>query len=66
MKKIMKTKLPHLTKGLIGNYHCSFNIENAKPMLEKGLIANSLLRDILSATNQAAGREVVPPGFLYM
>ena len=37
MKKFKKTKLTRLTKGLIGNYHYWFNIEHAKPMLEKGL-----------------------------
>ena len=33
-------------------------------MLEKGLIVNSLLGDIPTATKQAAGREGVPSGFL--
>ena len=64
MKNLHKTKLPHLTKGLIGNYHYGLNIEHAKPVLEKGLILNSLLRDIPTATKQAAGREGVPAGFI--
>ena len=37
IKFIKKAKLPYLTKGLISNYHYWFNIEHAKPMLEKGL-----------------------------
>ena len=37
MKKLKKTKLPHLNKGLIGNYHYGFNIEHSKPVLEKVL-----------------------------
>ena len=32
-----------------------FNIEHAKPVLEKGLIVNSLLGDIPTASKQAAG-----------
>ena len=35
MKKLKKTKLPHLTKDLIGNYHYGLNIEHAKPVLKK-------------------------------
>ena len=46
IKTLRKQKLPHLTKGLIGNYHYGFNIEHAKSVLEKGLIVNSLLGDI--------------------
>ena len=57
MKNIKKTKLPHITKGLIGNYHYWLNIEHAKSLLENGLIVNSLLGDIPTATKQAAGRE---------
>ena len=53
MKILKKTKLPQLTKGLIGNYYYGFNIEHAKPLLEKGLIVNSLLGDIPTATKQA-------------
>ena len=64
MKNINKTKSPHLKKGLIGNYHYGLNIQYAIPVLEKGLIVNSLLGDIPTATNQAAGREGVPAGFL--
>ena len=64
MKKLKKTKLPHLTKDLIGNYHYGFNIEHAKPVLEKGLIVKSLLGDIPTATKQAAGRERGPACFL--
>ena len=41
MKNIKKTKLPHLIKGLIGNYHYGLNIEHAKAVLEKGMIVNS-------------------------
>ena len=54
MKKLKKTKLPHLTKDLIDNYHNGLNIEHAKPVLEKGLIVNSLLGDIPTATKQSA------------
>ena len=36
MKKLKKTKPPHLTKGLIGNYHLGFIIEHAKYVLKKG------------------------------
>ena len=38
----------------IGNYHYGLNIEHAKPLIEKGLIVNSLLGDIPTATKQAA------------
>ena len=64
-EKPLKTKLPHFTKGLIGNYHYGFNIEHAKLVLEKGLIVNSLLGDIPTATKQAAGRERVLQTSLY-
>ena len=64
MKNVKKTKLPHATKGLIGNHHYGFNIEHAKPVLEKSLIVNALLKDIPTATKQADGREGVPAGFL--
>ena len=40
------------------------NIEQAKSLLEKCLIVNSLLSDILTATKQAAGREEGPAGFV--
>ena len=66
MKYIKETKLPHLTKGLIGNKHYGFNIEHAKPVLEKVLIVNSLLGDIQTATKQAEGREGGPADSLYM
>ena len=52
MKNYKKTKLPHLTKGLIGNINYMFNIEYAKPVLEKGLILNSLLGDITTASSK--------------
>ena len=54
MKDLQKTNLPHLTKGLIGNYHYGFNIEHAITMLEKGMLVNSLFGDIPTATKQAA------------
>ena len=57
IKIIKKTKLPHLTKSLIGNYHYGFNNEHAKPVLKKGLISNSLLGDMPTATKQSAGWE---------
>ena len=41
-----------------------FSIEHAKPVLEKDVIVNSLLGDILTDTKQAAGREGGPAGFL--
>ena len=34
MKIFKKAKLPHFTKGLIGNNHYGLNIEHAKPVLE--------------------------------
>ena len=49
MKKLKKTKLSHLTKGLIGNYHYGLNIEHAALMLERGLIVNLFLEDISTA-----------------
>ena len=49
IKNFKEIKLPHLTKGLIGNYHYWLNIEHIKPVLEKGLIVNSLLGDITTA-----------------
>ena len=36
MKNFKKTKLLHLTKGLIGNYHYGLNNDLAKLVLEKG------------------------------
>ena len=48
-EKPLETKIPHFIKGLIGNNHYRFNIEHAKPVLEKGLIVNSWLGDIPSA-----------------
>ena len=39
------------------------NIEHAKSVFEKGLIVNSLLGDIPTATKQTAGREKGPTGF---
>ena len=56
----------NLTNSLIGNYHYDLNIEHAKPVLEKGLIVNSLLWDITNTIKQAAEREVNPAGSLYM
>ena len=64
MKNFKELKLPHLIKGLICNYHYGLKIENAKPVLEKGLIVNSLLGEIPTATKQATGREEFPAGFL--
>ena len=55
IKKLKKTKLPHITKDLIGNYHYRLNIEHANPVLEKGLIVNSLLGDIQTDTKKTAG-----------
>ena len=63
MKNFKKTKLPQLNKGLIDNNYQWFNIEHTKPVLEKGLIVNSLLGDIPTATKQAAGKEDIPIGF---
>ena len=60
MKIIKSTKLPHLTKGLIGNYHYGLNIEHAKHVLEN--IINKWIcigRDI-NATKQTARREGGP------
>ena len=66
IKIIKNTKLPLLTKGLIGNYHYGLNIEHAKPVLEKGLIVNSLLGDIPTATKKAEGRGGGPDAYLYI
>ena len=64
MKNFKEIKLPHLTKGFIGNY--LLNIEHAKPVFEKGVIVNSLLGDIPNATKQEAGRNWVLQASLYM
>ena len=64
IKNYKLTKLPHITKCLIGNFHYGLNIEHAKLVLEKGLIVNSLLGDISTATKQAAGSEGDPAGFI--
>ena len=66
MKNFKEAKLLHLTKSFIGNYHYGLNIEHYKHVLEKGLIVNSLLEDIQTATKQAAGREVVLQASLYI
>ena len=58
-KNLKKPKHLHLTKGLIGNHHYGFNIEHAKPLLEKGLIVDSLLGDIPTAIKQTAGKGVL-------
>ena len=42
------------------------NIEHAKPVLEKGLIVNSLVGDKPTDTKQAVGRELGPAGFLIL
>ena len=63
MKNIKKTKLPHITKSLIGKYYYGLNIELTKPVHEKGLKVISLLVDIPTAT-QAAGRKGGPAGCL--
>ena len=65
MKKIKKTMLPHLTKGLIGNYHYGFNNEHAKPLLKKCLIMNYFLGDIPTLSKQREGIEVLQAS-LYM
>ena len=64
IKIIKKTKLPHLTKGLNGNYHYGFNNELAQPVLKKVLILNFLLGDMPTATKQSAGSEVSLAGYL--
>ena len=56
MKNIKISKLPHLTKDLIINFHYGLNIEHAKLVLEKGLIVNSLLGDVPTATKHAVGK----------
>ena len=50
--KHLESKASSPNKGLIGKYHYGFNIEHAKPVLEKGLIVNSLLGDVTTATKQ--------------
>ena len=64
MKKFKKTKLPHLTKDLIGNYHYGLNIEHAKSVIEKCLIVNSLLGDIPTANKRQLA--VFMQAFLYI
>ena len=54
MKKFKKTKLPHLTKDLIGNYHYGLNIEHAKPVLEKKFDNELVVGRIPTSTKQAA------------
>ena len=49
MKNFKETKLPHLTKGLIGNNHYGLNIEQVKPVREM-LILNLLLGNTPTAT----------------
>ena len=53
---------PH--QDLIDNYHYGYYIDHAKTVLEKGLIVNSLLWDIPTATKEAAGSERGTAGFL--
>ena len=64
MKNLKETKHQHLAKGLIGNYHFGLNFHAANSVLEKGLIVNSLLGDIPTATKQAAERKGVPQASL--
>ena len=64
VKSSSKKKPYHLNKGLIGSYHYGFNIEHAKPVLEKGPIANSLLGEIPTAGKQTVGCGGDPAGFL--
>ena len=63
-KNVKKTKFSQHSKGLIIKYHYCFKVEHAKPVLEKGLIVNSLLVDIPTATKQAAGWGGDLAGFL--
>ena len=56
IKIIKKTKLPNLTKSLIGNSQYGFNNEHAKQVLKKGLILNSLLGDMPTPTEQSEGK----------
>ena len=66
MKNIKKTKLPHINKGLISKYHYGFNIEHAKSVLEKGLIVNTLLVKIPTATKREWEGKGVLQAYLYM
>ena len=66
MKNIKKTKLLDITKDLFGIIHYGFNIEQAKPMFEKGLMVNSLLGEIPTATKQAAERKGVLQASLHL
>ena len=66
MKNSKKTKLPHLIKGLLGNFHYGLNIEHAKPVLYKSLIVNSLLETCqLPLSKQNKGKGVLQAS-LYM
>ena len=65
-QKPLENKLPHLTKGLICNYHYGLNIEHTKPVLEKDMIVNSLLRDIPTDIKEAAGEKGALQASLYM
>ena len=64
MKNFNETKLSHLTKGLICNYHYGFNIEYAKLVFEKGPIVNNLMGDISTVSKQVGLMKVCPAGFL--
>ena len=59
MENFTETKLPHITKGLIGNYHYGLNIEHVKLVLEKGLIVNSLLGELPKLCKQHEGKGVL-------
>ena len=62
VKKLKKTKLPHLNKGLIGNYHYMDNIEYAKLLLEKDMIVNRCWETYQLPLSKQ--RERSPAGFL--
>ena len=65
IKNIKKTKLSHLKKGLIGNYHYGLNIEHAKPVHEKGMIVNTLLVNIqIPLSKQWEGKGVLQASYI--
>ena len=65
MKNFKETKLSHLTKGLINNYHYGLNTEHAKPVLEEYMLVNSLLGDIPTLNKQREVKGVLQTS-LYM
>ena len=64
MKNFKETNLPHLTKGLIGNYHYGLYIEHAETRAWERPDSDLVVGKHINATKQAAGRERCPADFL--